>query len=459
MRIATNEELLLINGSSQKLSKNQLKKLYDHGGVLTPKDWATMIDNVTTSEIIIYSPAELESLIRNNKLVVGETYYTEYYGVIDSLISNLSQTMICYGKAISNNKLSKFTFVSNSQYPNADKWLFDIEFGKIWCDDDLNEMEGYYTHSNVTVHYKINTNDDEIHRNFEGDIETSIEMIPVLMDEYGIQWKYILHIDENIIPLAYTHGSTISEFDNFNVNLDARNNKLTFTYEYDVEDSRFTGSCEFTVENVKPKLRSYYDSDYFESDVFIILKNISDENNNKMDIDYLTSMYPELYIWYDTYDQPYVPASSNAYDYCMRYCNNCIIKGNSIIALSYATNCIIDTSHIKAYNITNCEFYNSNVMDGYIQYQASGTIPNLILMRFMNNCKFINVKTAYFYENPYDVNKSFTVTQSRNVNNIDFENIQNTFSYYNCVRNINSNKIKVTSTITTEEGYDIANLN
>ena len=97
-----------------KLNKEQLKKLYDYGGTLSPKDWADAIDSLVpdyvaeNAEPIQITYKELKNLVKNSLLTPGQWYEFEhnpYIPVIPKLIYN-KETKVRV-KAESNNNLSK----------------------------------------------------------------------------------------------------------------------------------------------------------------------------------------------------------------------------------------------------------------------------------------------------------------------------------------------------------------
>ena len=67
-----------------KLNKEQLKKLYDYGGTLSPKNWADMIDSVVPdieipNDVIKTTYTELVDKINNGKLIPNQWYEFDYY--------------------------------------------------------------------------------------------------------------------------------------------------------------------------------------------------------------------------------------------------------------------------------------------------------------------------------------------------------------------------------------------
>ena len=68
-----------------KLNKNQLKKLYDYGGTLSPEDWATMIDNMVSEAeyddsgtIIKTTYQEAKDLYESGQMIPGIYYEFPY---------------------------------------------------------------------------------------------------------------------------------------------------------------------------------------------------------------------------------------------------------------------------------------------------------------------------------------------------------------------------------------------
>lgn len=73
-----------------KLNKNQLKKLYDYGGILSPEDWATMIDNIVSEAkydnsgtVITTTYEEAKALYESGQMIPGVYYEFPYVTEFD----------------------------------------------------------------------------------------------------------------------------------------------------------------------------------------------------------------------------------------------------------------------------------------------------------------------------------------------------------------------------------------
>lgn len=453
MRIATNEELLLINGSSQKLSKNQLKKLYDHGGVLTPKDWATMIDNVAQNEVpVIYTADDLYYLSKNKKLIPGHIYYTEYYGEFRSehIHTNLSKPDIIYLKAISDSKFSKgYDFRGRK---------FNIEF----CNFDV-DLYGDITKpiiSKCTLNTNIKSTDynQEEYTSIKNR-DVTVIMIPKVGLDEEVYYKasiltelsepildnYVVDITNGFLYLkgrsqlggdadiSYTNNSNGTK--TYSISREESVNAIdSYGISYEIQLS-----CEF--------------STYDEPEYIIQLLDIIDENNNYFkDVDYGTSC--SLLEYYNP-EFEFLPF----YNKCITDSSYNNIKGDNSLWLNKSNNNIIDNSEFWGDLCDNNTIINSIVggiqSDGYNQSE-----PNM----YMSNCTFNNCRAYLLYSDVLD-QPSININKTSNINNIHFTMSSNSpFSFYNCVRPNNSPKITINSiktiTIGDPEGetfnWDIA---
>lgn len=439
MRIATNEELLLINGSSQKLSKNQLKKLYDHGGVLTPKDWATMIDNLSQDEVpIIYDNMELYNMMNNHKLIPGKIYYTEYYGEfrdMTNLINGATSIDIIALPAISNSEFGR-------AYDFNDR-TFNIEFYKlaksIETDENWYEDKGKIRRCdvNVTMDYEES-----------GEIRNGKFKIPALViysPTYNETPNIMLYT--SLRSIYSTRISPLSEYDT-----------PLFTNECDqfsIEDGMFglDISINSTIMEESGNSLSLQISttieDYFQLDYIIQLNNIIDANNNYFEnLDYATLYINELtpVIIDDT------KVSGNYIHKCLvnSYYNK--VYGNSIIELYNSKNNIIKSiqkqSVFRASYADDNTIIDSVVYHGTWQEIGSDGDEEFQLSRFLNNCIFKECLCRLcLFEGSESYTPDINTSSLMNVNNIVFDKTRNPgrfVNYYNAIRPANSSQIIVT---------------
>ena len=443
MRIATNEELVLINGSSQRLSKNQLKKLYDHGGVLTPKDWATMIDNVSQDEIpIIYTNDELYQLLKDNKLKAGNIYYTEYYGELRIPVVNKSDTIAIIGiVAESSNKFGRGFFISNKNF------TFNIDF--------LYFETGYSNATNAvygTCKVKYTKNSEFDNESIEKDCKALL-FTSLLYDEWGdsynksniiiydsdIEDNYLTHISDSegmygaIAPISQT---MVDDYEN-NIFINTRISTL-YTDIYSGPEGEFNRSIEVVMD--EPDFINYA----------IQLTNICDHMNNRMDYDYSNSY---------SINPKYSEGEAGNYfpnykiDCLNNTCTNNTIIGICDIILGHHSNnnYIEDSIALLGTFCSNNYIINSSVQHAILGYKDNGQES------YLQNCKFINVNnTAVYIYDATDFTPDVAISSLQNINNIEFRDISN-FSYFNCVRPKASPLITITETkeITTMAPGDI----
>ena len=454
MRTPTESELLVINGNSQKLSKNELKKLYDMGGVITPYAWATLVDNVSQDEVpIIYTADELYNLSKNKKLIPGHIYYTEYYGELRNLelINGLTSIQIIALKALSTSEFARgYDFNGRS---------FNIEFQYTEYDA---EYDDYIIHYGSA--YRANVKAKVSYINSAGEFANDTRTIPiVIIDRNNYEMMeggtgIILYTDlYNPFNTRIYNSESDNMFECISYSLYCMIDSMTNSLDVRLNHSFQENGTEFNI-TINDSIQDYEPLKYV-----IQLNDIIDANNNYFEkFDYGTSFTRDLSS----------PSGGLYYKFkCIINSYNNKIYGSSIIALRNCKNNIIENSIFKAADSNNNKIINSINIGHMIWTKDEWTDSVYELASFLNNCEFIDCRNMVFEPSlPDDYLPETINSESYNVNNIRFRNIKNYSSkqtvYFNCVRPMNSSFIELSQKETKEiniNGYtttvDIVKLN
>lgn len=127
-----------------KLTKEQLKKLYDYGGTLSPKDWADMIDSLSPQEyddsgtIIDTSYEDVKALYESGRMIPGVKYRCNInYNLTYDLYLNLQNVYIFIDKLGD----LKLQHLGNANYNYDKSFIADFKFNGFLTNVDRTILE------------------------------------------------------------------------------------------------------------------------------------------------------------------------------------------------------------------------------------------------------------------------------------------------------------------------------
>lgn len=136
-----------------KLNNKQLKKLYDYGGTLSPKDWSDMIDNLRPdcleeAPIVKTTYEALQSLYNKGQILPGVIYEFEYYK------PNFKGETMLISLSLHVDSLGKFKVFGKYSVEEVDYRPFyaDFEFNAMYISQDQeNGANIYITYDAVSI--------------------------------------------------------------------------------------------------------------------------------------------------------------------------------------------------------------------------------------------------------------------------------------------------------------------
>lgn len=226
-----------------KLNKEQLKKLYDYGGTLSPKDWADMIDNMPENPnynkdslpIVKTTYAEVRELYYAGKMDPNVKYEFRYEFKSSPTTIYPVNNLKIYVTPSGNLKAEGAAEDNQNFYP----FVADFEFDKLLVDyipDTSGQNSDIYVYEDFKCHsLQIYDTNYEVFNileqyNFEYEIKDDTEEFKLLLikdvavftedvyiEDMGENWYYINIINKSGIKIKYSPDSTSIIVDNINI--------------------------------------------------------------------------------------------------------------------------------------------------------------------------------------------------------------------------------------------------